>query len=308
MLEIVKIGLLATLQGKSYTGARHIGMPLAGPAEPITMAIANKLAGNSYNASSIEFSILGGIIKAHNDVIIGIAGPIQSATINDKICDQHRTITLKTGDILSIIAARFGAHIYLSVNGGFDSDSYWNGNSTFLPAHIGGHHGRELREGDRIRCIQANLDTNIQSLPSRYRQSFGSNHVMRICSDNDDSANLLSDNIWTIGHQSNRIGYELISENEGKIYTPSNIPSRPVFPGTIQYPPSGNPYLLGVDAQTTGGYAIIGHVIRADRHIMGQIKSGDKLRFINNKPRDARRVYLQKLKMWREYIPDLQLY
>lgn len=131
---------------------------------------------------------------------------------------------------------------------------------------------------------------------------------MRICSDNDDSANLLSDNIWTIGHQSNRIGYELISENEGKIYTPSNIPSRPVFPGTIQYPPSGNPYLLGVDAQTTGGYAIIGHVIRADRHIMGQIKSGDKLRFINNKPRDARRVYLQKLKMWREYIPDLQLY
>lgn len=315
MIEIIDIGLLATLQGKPYSGNRHLGMPHSGPADLISMAIANKLAHNAYDTVSIEFSMLGGTIKAHESTIIGLAGPIDKAIIireNDSLTiDHYSSISLHKNDLLIIKSLREGAHIYLSVHGGFDADQYWDGNSTFLPAQIGGHSGRALRSGDRIICKKnAHID-NINHVPERYRLSYGNHHVMRICSENEMFGDFLSQYDWNIGRQGNRIGYELkdlnFREVNKSLDTGYEGLSRAVFAGTIQYPPSGNPFLLGVDAQTTGGYPIIGHIIRADRHIMGQIKSGDSVRFITQKPHEARGVYEKKLNMWREYIPDLHL-
>lgn len=310
MIEIIGIGLLATLQGKAYRGSRHLGMPLSGPADPISMAIANRLAGNAFDAVSIEFSILGGAIKAHEDMIIGLSGPVESAIIERNAqlidCDHFTTINLRENDVLNITALREGAHIYLSVRGGFEADHYWNGNSTFLPAKIGGHEGRALQRGDYLKHEQSSQKDHNSNLPERYRLSYNNQHVLRICANDEKIGDYLSRQQWEIGRQGSRIGYELLGAAKNLDVAHDGL-SRAVFAGTIQYPPSGNPFLLGVDAQTTGGYPIIGHVIRADRHIMGQIKSGDSLRFINQKPHEARGVYENKLNMWREYIPDIQL-
>lgn len=315
MIEIIDIGLLATLQGKSYRGNRHLGMPLSGPADPVTMAIANRLAGNAYDAVTIEFSILGGIIKAHCDTVIGLAGPIDKLTIErDGIYsqyDHYSSIAMRKNDVMIIKAQREGAHIYLSVQGGFEADHHWDGNSTFLPAKIGGHNGRAIRIGDWLNHKNNFPSDNNICVPRRYRLSYNNHHILRICADNKNIAHYLSHNIWNIGRQSSRIGYELANDSvhQPNIYSEAQYAglSRAVYPGNIQYPPSGTPFLLGVDAQTTGGYPLIGHVIRADRHIIGQIKSGDSLRFRIEKPHDARRVYENKLNMWRDYIPDLQL-
>ncbi len=315
MIEIIDIGLLATLQGKPYRGKRHLGMPLSGPADPISMAIANKLVGNAYDAVSIEYSILGGIIKAHSDIVIGLAGPIETITINrngaEIDCDHYNSISILREDILFIKPLREGAHIYLSVQGGFEADHHWAGNSTYLPAKIGGYSGRALRHGDCLKYKQIQQRENMDSIPKCYRLTYSNQHILRICAENGELERYLSRHIWHIGRQSSRIGYELTNKSVKKLDMSTDEHydglSRAVFAGTIQYPPNGNPFLLGVDAQTTGGYPIIGHVIRADRHIMGQIKSGDSLRFIIQKPHEARRVYENKLNMWRNYIPSLLL-
>ncbi|NBS33720.1 MAG: hypothetical protein EBS83_13195, partial [Planctomycetia bacterium] len=55
--------------------------------------------------------------------------------------------------------------------------------------------------------------------------------------------------------------------------------SRAVLPGTIQLPPDGNPILLLADAQTIGGYAILGQVIAADLPLAGQLRPGDSVQF-----------------------------
>jgi allophanate hydrolase/urea carboxylase len=52
-----------------------------------------------------------------------------------------------------------------------------------------------------------------------------------------------------------------------------------VMPGSIQLPPNGEPIVLLNDAQTTGGYPIIGTVIEADLRHFAQLKSGDFLHF-----------------------------
>jgi allophanate hydrolase subunit 2 len=79
-----------------------------------------------------------------------------------------------------------------------------------------------------------------------------------------------------VGQNSNRMGYRL----EGlrlSLAAPCTIPSRGVIPGVIQVPPDGSPILLMPDAQTTGGYPILGVVIAPDLPLAAQLLPGDEL-------------------------------
>jgi len=49
--------------------------------------------------------------------------------------------------------------------------------------------------------------------------------------------------------------------------------------GAIQIPPGGQPILLFVEQQTTGGYPKIANVIAADLHSVGQLRPRDEIRF-----------------------------
>ena len=55
--------------------------------------------------------------------------------------------------------------------------------------------------------------------------------------------------------------------------------SVPVLPGTVQVPPSGDPIVLLADAQTIGGYPVLGQVIAADLPLAGQLRPGDTVRW-----------------------------
>jgi antagonist of KipI len=50
-----------------------------------------------------------------------------------------------------------------------------------------------------------------------------------------------------------------------------------VLPGTVQLPPDGKPIVLLADAQTIGGYPVIGHVIAADLPLVAQLRPGDRV-------------------------------
>ena len=45
--------------------------------------------------------------------------------------------------------------------------------------------------------------------------------------------------------------------------------------GTVQVPSNGQPIILRADAQTTGGYATIGTVVKADLPKVAQLKNGE---------------------------------
>lgn len=49
--------------------------------------------------------------------------------------------------------------------------------------------------------------------------------------------------------------------------------------GTIQAPPSGQPIILLVEQQTTGGYPRVGVVASVDLFRLGQLRPGDEVRF-----------------------------
>jgi antagonist of KipI len=49
--------------------------------------------------------------------------------------------------------------------------------------------------------------------------------------------------------------------------------------GAVQVPDGGQPIILFVEQQTTGGYPKIANVISADLHSVGQLRPRDEIRF-----------------------------
>jgi allophanate hydrolase subunit 2 len=84
------------------------------------------------------------------------------------------------------------------------------------------------------------------------------------------------------------------------------LDSAPIFPGCVQCPTDGQPYLLSVDAQTTGGYAQLAQVARVDRHLIGQLRTGDHLRFLERTSTEAATELRAKHDYWRAWLPDIQ--
>jgi allophanate hydrolase subunit 2 len=95
----------------------------------------------------------------------------------------------------------------------------------------------------------------------------------------DDAAfDRLQRSRFVISPQSNRMGYRLSGERIRVTFTGDMI-SDAAFTGAIQVPPSGDPILLMVDRQTTGGYPQIAVLISADMSVAGQLLPGDWIEF-----------------------------
>jgi allophanate hydrolase subunit 2 len=79
-----------------------------------------------------------------------------------------------------------------------------------------------------------------------------------------------------------------------------------VFPGTVQCPEDGSPFILSVDAGTTGGYPRIAQIARCDRHLLGQMRPGDRVRFLRREPQEAIDELHAKHDYWRKWLPDIE--
>jgi antagonist of KipI len=96
--------------------------------------------------------------------------------------------------------------------------------------------------------------------------------------DSDAFAALCSDS-FSVSDHSGRTGLRL----KGSTIRPRNttqLLTDGVPLGAIQIPPDGQPIILFIDQQTTGGYPKIGNVIAADLHVVGQLRARDKVRFV----------------------------
>jgi allophanate hydrolase subunit 2 len=114
----------------------------------------------------------------------------------------------------------------------------------------------------------------------------------------------LFDQKFTVASRSDRMGIKL----EGKpfeIESDRQMPSVPSFPGTVQCPHDGSLYLMSVDSGTTGGYPRVAKVTRMDLHVLGQLRPGNSLTFIERNDDDAARELQEKHAYWQAWLPDI---
>ncbi|MDR6554595.1 biotin-dependent carboxyltransferase family protein [Paenibacillus qinlingensis] len=306
--EVIKPGLLSTLQDEGRYGYRKYGVIVAGPMDRFAHRTANLLVGNGYEAVALEMTLSGPTLVAQSDRLVAICGADMEAKVDGSLAPLWQPFVLRTGSELQFQYAVEGCRAYLAVHGGFMAAEALGSHSTYLRAGMGGYEGRTLRVGDvlkmekdesPIQLINA-VDLRARSVSPRIRPDYRDNLVVRIVKGKEASyftpeswSQLLSQS-FQVTSQSDRMGYRLSSERklaltEGISY---EMISEAVACGTIQVPSSGQPIVLLADCQTTGGYPHIGHVISADLPLVAQIKPGGMLQFQEVTHREAQEQLL----------------
>lgn len=307
-ITVLSPGLQTTLQSGPRLGQRHMGVPANGAADPLSLAMANKLVGNAWDATAIEATLLGPALRFESDCTFAITGARAKITLNGEVQAPHTTLFAHAGDEVAIGGSQEGARMYVAVAGGFEADRVLGSTSTNLQAGFGGLHGRVLQAADVLEFTST--EAARLSTPKKFRVQMSTSWAVHTCTsaetdwlDADSLTNLFGRN-WIVCRRADRMGLRL----EGavmQIDSDGRMPSAGVVPGTIQCPEDGVPYVLAADAGTVGGYPRIAQVARADRHVLGQLRPGDRLRLLLREPDDAVAVLRAKLDYWQEWLPEI---
>jgi len=305
-LTVIDPGVQATVQAAARAGFRHAGVPASGPADAVSMALANRLVGQPPEAPSIEIAYGPAAFRFEADAQIAIAGALAPVRVSGTQARQHQTLNVRAGEIVEIGAATSGARIYLSVNGGLACDTFLGSSSTYLPAGFGGHHGRALRRGDALGLIPF-PDVPPLATPESLRLPVSRSFALRAVPGPDwPERGVLPDTPFQATARLSRMGIEL--EGGFPVFDGgASRPSAAVFPGALQVTPQGRGFLLLADGQTTGGYPHLLQVIRADRHLMGQIRPMDQIRFLLRSQEAAETALRQKQALLQAWMPEFRL-
>ena len=167
-----------------------------------------------------------------------------------------------------------------------------------------------MRAGDRVAIRAAESDPELSRTPKEFRPRAATSLALRACHgaeidmlDEHGRFDLFDTN-FTVANRADRMGLQF--EGPGfSVASGGRMDSAPVFPGTVQCPEDGKPFLLSVDAQTIGGYPRVAQVARVDRHLIGQLRPGDHVRLLWRDADSAADELRAKLQYWRRWLPDI---
>ena len=233
----------------------------------MSLRAGNLLVGNAEGAAGLEMTLAGGTFEFESAAIVALTGADFEACI-----PPWTAVAVKPGEHVRCGHARSGARAYLCVRGGIDVPLVLGSASTHLLTGLGGCQGRALKRGDVLRIAEDAVR------PAR-RMLHGSRpdaeHRIRVTA--PASAQALCAPIWQVKEDSDRMGLRLrgpvLAGHTGHMLT-EGVPL-----GAVQVPPDGQPIILFVEHQTTGGYPKIANVISAAFHDVGQLRPRDEVRF-----------------------------
>ena len=303
-IEILRPGILTSVQDFGRTGMRHLGVAQSGALDKRALSIANRLLNNPIDAAGLEITIGPVVLRFTQDTWFALAGADFSATLEQKKLSRGWRYLAKAGQQLSLFGPAFGQRAYIAFAGGIDVPVVLGARATDMQAQFGGFHGRALQTGD---CLPLGASKNL-SLKSReigFKHGLWTPEIRAIPGpeyDFFDAASQKSfwEHAWRISSQSNRMGFRLLGQSLQRI-DQRELPSHAVMPGVVQVPPNGQAIILMADAQTTGGYPKIATIIEADLWKLAQATPGCHFCFVKT---DSTRA-LQAQEEWRSELKRL---
>ena len=300
-IDVLQAGTQTTIQDyPGRSGYWDVGVPPSGPFDNYSFRLANRLLGNEDRAAGLEITLQGPSLQFSEatDVVIGGAEiPTTllggSAGQDGKTLSPWRVIHIEAGQTLQLGRTSAGARAYLAVAGGVQCPEYLGSRSTFTLGQFGGHSGRALRVGDVLALNDAVAAP--QNLPDQLKPEISHEWNLRVIygphgapdffTDSDIEAIFAAN--WEVHYNSSRTGVRLIgpkptwardSGGEAGMH-PSNIHDNAYAFGTVDF--TGDmPVILGPDGPSLGGFVCPATVITADLWKLGQLRAGDKLRFV----------------------------
>lgn len=275
-------------------GYWSVGVPASGPMDSYAFRVANLIVGNSSEATGLEFALQGPRLRFDSDATVAIAGAPVDATLDGERVVGWDAIDVPAGAKLELGRVRGpGMRAYLAVRGGLGGDTHLGSAATFMLGGFGGYHGRALAAGDRLKvgdAITASRRTRFD-----LRVEYTEQWELHISAgpqgapehfDRDDLDSLLAE-LWTVHHQSDRTGIRLLGRapawprrdgGDAGLH-PSNIHDNAYALGAITFA-GDQPLIIGVDGPSLGGFVSPACVVGADHWKLGQLRPGDRVRFV----------------------------
>lgn len=284
-MEILSSTPLATIQDLGRFDHYHDGIGRSGAMDSLALAVGNALLGNDANAAAIEIPLLPFKLRFEDDLDIAITGVDCEALLDDVPLPPDWALSVKAGQALTLSAIREGCRAYVCVAGGFDVPEVLGSRSTQLRETFGGHEGRMLKKGDRLKALGTSVGLTPGGLgASPFKQQPGPVTARVLPAAEYEHFTTESQRSfwsadWQVTPQSNRNGYRL-SGPSLTLKDTSELRSHGVVPGTIQVPMGGQPIIQLADAATMGGYPKFGTVIEPDHWRLAQAKPGTSVRFV----------------------------
>lgn len=266
---MISPGFLSTVQDLGRFGYAHFGVSASGAADALALRAGNLLTGNAENAAAIEMTLVGGAFEFEDEALIALTGSDFGAGL-----PLWTAVKINAGKTVRCAATQSGARCYLSVRGGFAVPKVMGSASVHLMTGVG---GRALRKGDTLEIGDEALRrprSAARGAPESARSG-----LLRVTE--GPQAAWFRDELYAgsyvVSEESNRMGIRLrgpaIPSPGGHMIT-EGVPL-----GAIQVPPDGQPIVLFVEHQTTGGYPKPANVISADFWRLGQLRPRDEVRF-----------------------------
>jgi antagonist of KipI len=265
----------------------------------MSLRIGNRLVGNPDGTAALEMTLVGGAFTFERAAVIAVTGADFGPSLDGVALPMWTSIEIREGQTLKFGNSRSGARAYLCVQGGIAVETFLGSASTHVLSGLGGFEGRALRKGDRVELGAANSLFRKIAISPHALESLQPRKVIRITDGPqsdwfaESSWKILFGNTFRISERSNRMGIRL----EGppiQLEASREMITEGVSLGAIQVPPSGQPIILFVEQQTTGGYPKIAYVISADLHSLGQLRPRDEIRFKRIEMSEARSLLIQQ--------------
>jgi len=303
---VEKPGFLSTLQDLGRPGLAHQGISASGAADALALRLGNLLLGNEENAPALEMTLVGGTFIFGGDSMVVLAGADFGAVLDSAPLLPWRATVVRRGGSIVLGAARGGARGYLCVRGGFAVPPVLGSASTHVLTGLGGL-GRPLRAGDRLRL--QNTDPPLSPLNLRWLEARRldlrwleeqySLRPLRLTPGPQldwfaqSAREKLGESDYEVLEQSNRMGLRLAGPQLERS-KPGDLLTEGVSLGAIQVPENGQPIILFVEHQTTGGYPKIANVCSVDMHRLGQLRPRDRVRFGWVEVKEAHRLFMKR--------------
>jgi biotin-dependent carboxylase-like uncharacterized protein len=277
-LRIERAGALTTVQDRGRIGLAHLGVPRAGPLDVPAAALANRLVGNGPEAALLEVTWGGLELETGDGAWVAVTGAPVPLRVDGTARGCDRAEWLAPGSRLRLGTPRAGVRSYLAVAGGLAVEPVLGSRATDTLAWVGPprvEDGAELPVGEPA-GPPAPVDTPRPRRPGPLRvwpgpraDWFAEGALEQLCAAP-----------YVVGEASNRVGLRLEGGTPPSRVRGDELPSEGMVLGAVQLPPGGQLVVLLADHPPTGGYPVVGVVHPEDLWQCGQLRPGERLRFV----------------------------
>ncbi|MBM7060376.1 urea carboxylase [Pseudomonas sp. UL073] len=295
--EVLSAGTQTTVQDyPGRLGYWAVGVPPSGPMDDRALRLGNRLLGNDEGAAGLEITMSGPTLRFNTAAVVAVTGAAIPLSVDGIAQPLNTALAIKAGSTLSLgTIAGSGARAYLTLRGGLQVPDYLGSKSTFTLGQFGGHGGRALRAGDVLHIPPLGDTSSGAQLPAALCTALPAVREIRVIYGPHGAPEYFTPayietffaTAWEVHFNSSRTGVRLIgpkpewvreSGGEAGLH-PSNIHDNPYAIGAVDF--TGDmPVILGPDGPSLGGFVCPVTIIEADLWQLGQLKAGDKVRFV----------------------------